>query len=432
MPRRARPDAPDIPAPRPRRRRKLAFALALAAAAGGLVSVALPGKPAGAVGALVWADDFNGPAGTRPDPGKWGTEIGGSGNGNNELQYYTNSAGNSALDGNGNLVITARRENPSNLQCWYGTCQYTSARLNTSGHFTAQYGRLEARIRAPRGQGIWPAFWALGSNIGSVGWPQSGEIDIMEQIGREPSTNHGSLHGPGYSGGSPLTGTYNLPSGTFADAFHTFAADWSPAGISFSVDGTVYETQTPGNTRGNPWVFDHPFFLILNLAVGGSFPGSPDGSTQFPQQLVVDYVHVFAPDGTNPPPPTGGRTGQITGIGGKCLDVAASNTANGTPVQLWTCNGTGAQRWTVGADGTLRALGKCLDVPGGSTADGAKLQLWDCNGTGAQRFRIEAVRDVVNVQANKCMDASGQSSADGTRTQIWTCTGAANQKWTTP
>jgi beta-glucanase (GH16 family) len=415
-----------------RRPGKVALALALATAAGGLVTVALPSHPASAVGALTWADDFNGAAGSRPDPNKWSMETGGSGNGNNELEFYTNSTSNAQLDGNGDLVITARKENPSNFQCWYGTCQYTSARMNTAGHFTTQYGRLEARLKMPRGQGIWPAFWALGDNIGSVGWPQSGEIDVMENIGREPSTNHGSLHGPGYSGGSPLTGTYNLPSGAFADGFHTFAADWSPSGISFSVDGNVYERQTPADTHGNQWVFDHPFFLILDLAVGGGFPGSPDASTQFPQQLVVDYVHVFAPDGTTPPPPTGGRTGQITGLGGKCLDVAGANTANGTPVQLWDCNSTGAQKWTVGADGSLQALGKCLDVPGGSTADGAMLQLWDCNGTGAQKWRIEAARDVVNVPANKCMDATGQSSANGTRAQIWTCTGNANQKWTTP
>jgi hypothetical protein len=130
--------------------------------------------------------------------------------------------------------------------------------------------------------------------------------------------------------------------------------------------------------------------------------------------------------------PAAAATGTITGIGGKCLDVAASSTANGTAVQLWTCNGSAAQQWTVGTDGTIRALGKCLDVPSASTANGAKLQIWDCNGTGAQAWRIEAAKDVVNVNANKCMDATGSSSADGTRAQTWTCTGAANQKWTTP
>jgi ricin-type beta-trefoil lectin protein len=143
---------------------------------------------------------------------------------------------------------------------------------------------------------------------------------------------------------------------------------------------------------------------------------------------VTAAVLVVLPGGTA----GAAGAGQITGIGGKCLDVAAANTANGTAVQLWTCNGTAAQNWTVGDDGTIRALGKCLDVAAAGTADGTKLQLWDCNGTGAQAFRVEAARDIVNVPANRCLDATGQSSADGTRIQIWTCTGAANQKWTAP
>jgi beta-glucanase (GH16 family) len=377
-----------------------------------------------AVGPLTWADDFTGPAGAAPDPGRWTREIGGSGNGNHELQYYTGSASNAALDGSGNLVITARRENPAGYTCWYGTCQYTSARMNTASHFTQAYGRFEARLRVPRGQGMWPAFWMLGNNIGTVGWPNSGEIDVMENIGREPSTVHGTLHGPGYSGANGLGAAYTI-GGAFADAFHTFAIDWAPGSVTFSVDGVVYERRTPTDTGGNPWVFDHPFFIILNLAVGGDWPGSPDGSTAFPQQLAVDYVHVFAQGST-------ARVGQITGLAGKCLDVAGANPANGTPVQLWTCNGTNAQSWTIPGDGTIRALGKCLDVPGGSTANGAKLQIWDCNGTGAQAWRIEAAGDIVNVPADKCMDVTDANTADGTRTQIWTCTGAANQKWTTP
>jgi beta-glucanase (GH16 family) len=167
-------------------------------------------EAAAAVGALTWADEFDGPAGTAPDPGRWGRDTGGSGFGNNELQYYTTGAANAALDGQGNLVITARRENPANYQCWYGTCQYTSARLNTAGRFIQAYGRFEARLKVPRGQGLWPAFWMLGNDIGSVGWPNSGEIDVMENVGFEPNTVHGSMHGPGYSGGNPLTGTYSL------------------------------------------------------------------------------------------------------------------------------------------------------------------------------------------------------------------------------
>jgi hypothetical protein len=274
---------------------------------------------------------------------------------------------------------------------------------------------------------MWPAFWLLGDNIGSMGWPNSGEIDTMENIGKEPGTVHGSMHGPGYSGGSPLTGSYTLPNGAaFADAFHTFAVDWTPTSVSFSVDNIVYETHTPADTNGNQWVFDHPFFIIMNVAVGGSWPGSPDSSTSFPQQMVVDYVHVYAYDSGS-----GSGSGAITGYGGKCVDVAAANSANGTQVQLYTCNGTNAQQWTVGTDGTIRALGKCLDVAAAGTADGTKVQLYDCNGTGAQQWNASGSA-LVNTNSGKCLDATGVSSADGTPLQIWSCTGGANQQWKLP
>jgi beta-glucanase (GH16 family) len=416
-------------------RRRLATIVAVAATA---VALTTTGAPAGAapaapaaVGPLTWSDEFNGPAGSAPDPAKWGRDTGGGGFGNSELEYYTTGTSNAALDGAGNLVITARRENPANYQCWYGTCTYTSARLLTSSTFTQAYGWFEARIRIPRGQGIWPAFWMLGNNLGSVGWPGSGELDIMENIGREPGIVHGSAHGPGYSGGNPLTGQYALPAGqAFADGFHTFAIDWTPGSVSWSVDGAVYETHTPADTHGNPWVYDHPFFFILNVAVGGTWPGSPDASSTFPQTMTVDYVRAYANSGGTTPPPAG--AGAITGLAGKCVDVAAAGTANGTPVQLYTCNGTAAQNWTLAADGSVRALGKCLDVSAGSTADGANVQLWDCNGSGAQKWTYTAGRDLVNPQANKCLDVRGNNSADGTRLQIWTCTGGANQKWTVP
>ncbi|MYY87344.1 MULTISPECIES: glycoside hydrolase family 16 protein [unclassified Streptomyces] len=242
--------------------------------------------------ASTFTDDFNGPAGAAVDGGKWQIETGDNVN-NHERQYYTSGNKNAALDGQGNLVITARKENPGNYQCWYGRCEYTSARLNTSGKFTSTYGHVEARMKVPRGQGMWPAFWMLGADIGSVGWPNSGEIDVMENVGFEPSTVHGTLHGPGYSGSGGIGAGYTLPGGeAFADKFHTFAVDWSPNKVTWSVDGRVYQTRTPADLNGNRWVFDKPFFLILNLAVGGYWPGDPDGSTTFPQQLVVDYVRV--------------------------------------------------------------------------------------------------------------------------------------------
>ncbi|MGW1884930.1 ricin-type beta-trefoil lectin domain protein [Streptomyces sp. NPDC001970] len=380
--------------------------------------------PTPTIQAVNFEDNFDGPAGAAVDGSKWQIETGDN-VANHERQYYTAGNANAALNGQGQLVITARRENPGNYPCWYGRCEYTSARLNTAGRFTQTYGHVEARMKVPRGQGMWPAFWMLGSDIGDVGWPNSGEIDIMENVGFEPGTVHGTLHGPGYFGSGGIGAAYSLPGGqAFADAFHTFAVDWTPDSITWSVDGNVYQRRTPADLGGRQWVFNKPFFLILNLAVGGYWPGDPDGSTVFPQQLVVDYVRVTTSDGG------GGTSGTLRGLAGKCLDVAGANAANGTPVQLYGCNGTAAQRWTVGTDGTVRALGKCLDAAAAGTADGTRVQLWDCNGTGAQRWAYNAsTNDVVNLAANKCLDVLDNNPADGTPTQIWTCTGAGNQKW---
>ncbi|MFF9410210.1 lectin [Streptomyces anandii] len=401
----------------------LSAALAGSAAVGPAGSARADAPAAPAVAAVsTFSDTFDGPAGAAVDPAKWQTETGDNVN-NHERQYYTAGNRNAALDGQGHLVITARHENPANYQCWYGTCQYTSARLNTSGKFAAQYGHVEARMKIPRGQGMWPAFWMLGDDIGQVGWPNSGEIDVMENVGFEPSTVHGTIHGPGYSGSGGIGAGYTLPGGqAFADAFHTFAVDWAPDSITWSVDGNVYERRTPADLGGRTWVFNKPFFLILNLAVGGYWPGDPDGSTAFPAQLVVDSVSVTTSDS-----PAGGA---IRGLAGKCVDVAGANPANGTPVQLYDCNGTAAQRWTVGSDGTLRALGKCLDVTGNATADGSTVQLWDCTGGPNQKWALSSAHDIVNPQADKCLDVTGNNSANGTRLQIWTCTGGANQKWT--
>jgi beta-glucanase (GH16 family) len=372
--------------------------------------------------AVVFSDTFDGAAGSAVNSSRWSLETGDNVN-NHERQYYTSGTNNAALDGQGHLVITAKKENPANYQCWYGTCQYTSARMNTSGKFSAQYGHVEARMKVPRGQGMWPAFWMLGTDIGSVGWPNSGEIDVMENVGYEPSTVHGTIHGPGYSGSAGIGAGYTLPNGqAFADAFHTFAVDWAPNSIKWSVDGVVYQTRTPADVGGNTWVFNKPFFLILNLAVGGYWPGDPNSSTVLPAQLVVDSVSVTTSNTATGVP--------IRGLAGKCVDVAGANTANGTAVQLYDCNGSAAQQWTVGSDGTIRALGKCLDVTGGGTGDGTTTQLYDCNGSAAQRWAVSSANDIVNPQANKCLDVTGNNSANGTRLQIWTCSGAANQKWT--
>jgi beta-glucanase (GH16 family) len=239
---------------------------------------------------LVWADEFTQANGTAPDSAKWAYDIGtGSGGwGNNEKQYYTARTNNVRIENN-QLVIEARQES-------YMGSGYTSARLKTQGKASWTYGRMEARLKLARGQGIWPAFWMLGTNITSVKWPTCGEIDILENIGREPTIIHGTVHGPGYAGGNGIGGGYSLPGNpVFADDFHVYAIEWTPDLIKWFVDGTQYFSITPASLPpGAPWVFNQPEYLLLNLAVGGNWPGYPDGTTVFPQRLTVDYVRVYA------------------------------------------------------------------------------------------------------------------------------------------
>lgn len=236
---------------------------------------------------LVWSDEFNQPNGSAPDSAKWGYDSGGNGWGNNELEYYTTRTNNALIE-NGNLIIEARKEP-------YGKRSYTSARLLTLGKFSWTYGRFEARIKIPYGQGIWPAFWVMGTNVATVNWPACGEIDIMENIGKEPGTVHGTVHGPGYSGGKGIGHPVTLPGGArIADDFHVFAVDCEPDHVAWLMDGKEYFAVTPASLpKDTRWVFNGPKFVILNLAVGGNWPGNPDLTSTFPQRMVVDYVRVY-------------------------------------------------------------------------------------------------------------------------------------------
>jgi beta-glucanase (GH16 family) len=255
-----------------------AGAAAGSAGTGGAVSSA---RCPDATWKLAWGDDFDGASGTAADGGKWTYDTGPNWY-NGELQDYTSGTTNASLDGNGNLVIEARKEAREGRQ-------YSSARLKTEGKKTFTYGRFEGRMKLPYGQGMWPAFWLLGGNS----WPNTGEIDIMENLGREPSIAHGTMHGPGYSGSAGPTASYTLPGGAaFSDDFHVFAIEWETNAIRWYVDDTLYSTKTPADINGNTWVFDHGFFFILNLAVGGDWPGDPDATTVFPQRMLIDYVHV--------------------------------------------------------------------------------------------------------------------------------------------
>jgi beta-glucanase (GH16 family) len=248
---------------------------------------------------LVWADEFDDPAGTPPNPAHWGYEIGDGtvngipGWGNAELQYYTDSTENVATDGKGNLVITAREADGS-LQCFYGPCRYTSARLISWHRAEFAYGRIESRILVPDGEaGLWPAFWSLGTNIGLVGWPRSGEIDLMEYVSRQPYEVFGTIHGPGYAGGASFGNTYVTYPERIADSYHTFAVEWQPDLIEWYVDDILYHTATPADVAPREWVFNGPVFLIYNMAVGGFFGGPVSPLTTFPQSLTIDYVRVF-------------------------------------------------------------------------------------------------------------------------------------------
>ena len=248
---------------------------------------------------LAWSDEFDQPDGSAPSSTNWVYDLGGGGWGNQELETYTNRRVNSRIEG-GALVIEAREESFTGTD--HIARDYTSARLKTQGRAAWVYGRIEARMKLPYGQGIWPAFWLLGTNISTTGWPGCGEVDIMENIGREPSTVHATLHGPGYSGGKGIGTGKTLPGGQkLSDAFHVYSIEWETNRIRWFFDDQLYFTVTPAQLPTDAkWVFDHPHFIILNLAVGGGWPGNPDGTTVFPQRLVVDYVRVYKPSADRP------------------------------------------------------------------------------------------------------------------------------------
>ncbi|MFI5344987.1 MAG: family 16 glycosylhydrolase [Elusimicrobiota bacterium] len=254
---------------------------------------------------LAWSDEFDGKAGAPPDPAKWRYDVGGDGWGNQELEHYCapgspapcdEKTPNAVQDGRGRLVISAVRDSS-------GT--WTSARLNTKGLEQFQYGRVEARMRLPAAAGLWPAFWLLGTDISTAGWPSCGEIDVMENVpanvpgGLGADVIKATLHGPGYSGVNGKGRTRKFPrDGRVDDEFHVYGAIWTPGRVQFYVDDWTkpfYTATRKTVPKGARWVFDHPFFVIMNLAVGGSWPKNPDAATPNPAKMLVDYVRVYRP-----------------------------------------------------------------------------------------------------------------------------------------
>lgn len=233
---------------------------------------------------LVMQDEFD--TSGAPNSALWSYDIGTGSNGwgNNELQYYTDRPENIVVE-NGMLKITAINES-------YLGSQFSSARILTKGKFEKKYGRLEARIKVPYGKGLWPAFWMLGADSQTVSWPQCGEIDIMEYLGSNPTTVLGTVHGPGYSGAQSISKSYTLPNNRFDNDFHVFGIEWGENYINFYIDDVLYNQITPEKVTGE-WVFNKPFYIILNMAVGGNLPGSPNSETVFPQSMLVDYIRIY-------------------------------------------------------------------------------------------------------------------------------------------
>jgi beta-glucanase (GH16 family) len=374
----------------------------------------------------VWSDEFDYTG--SPDGSKWWFDQGGGGWGNNELQYYTNRTANAYVSG-GRLVITARQEN-------YGGSAYTSARMHSnSGNWT--YGKVVVRARFSGVSGTWPAIWMLPNDWVYGGWPHSGEIDIMEHVGSNPGTVHGSVH----------TGAYNWPNGTQRTAttsvpdygaYHNYRLEWTPDRIDIWVDERKYFTFFNENSGSETWPFNQRFHVLLNMAVGG-WGGTPAGNFGS-QTMEVDYVRVYGFTGTPTVPLNSNGYYRITARhSDRSLDVEEWSTADGGNIQQWTYGGGNNQRWRfepVG-NGYYRILskhsGKAVDVANNSWSDGANVHQWTYVGGYNQQWEVLSVGSgyykIVNRHSGKVLDVAGVSTANGANVQQWTYGGGENQQW---
>ena len=398
-----------------------------------LASVFSTSQPANAQSYnLVWSDEFNG---SSVNTSNWNFETG-CNQPNNELECYQSGGANTSV-ANGILTITAK----------FSGGVYTSARMNTSGKYSWTYGKFEARIKIPTGQGTWPAFWMLGQNIGSVGWPQSGEIDNMEHVDSIP-TNVGTMHWNGGSGHVQYgCNSQNLD----FSQYHTYDVIWTSSSISWQVDGNQYCSHSIANNVNNTGAFHLPFYLLLNLAIGGSYPGNPNGSVTFPVSMNVDYVRVYQlGSGPAPTATTSGSGGGISTTAwyavinqnsGKCVDDTGGATANGTKVQQYGCSsGNNNQKWQFQPTDSgyykivsINNSTAVWDVSGPSTADGALVHLWTYGGGTNQQWQAVSVGGgyykFVSRYSGKCLDVPSASTTDGVQLQQYTCNGTGAQAW---
>ena len=402
---------------------------------------AIAAPPAGYT--LSWSDEFNQGVNSAPSSANWGYFTG-TNSVTGEVETYVSDLAHAhvifdggATDGQ-SLQIQATDNNGG-----IGTAgNYTSARLQTFGKQTFQYGFIEARLRMPYGDGIWPAFWMLGNNIGSVGWPACGEMDIMENIGNANwlGINQASLHSPNFNSGNSKNAQYGLPSGQyFRDSYHLYQELWLPNSVAYYIDGNLYETHSA--SEDSSWPFNNPSVFLLNIAVGGpsSWPGATDASTVFPQNMLVDYVRVYKP--TAAPIANGTYTMTPKCATGSRLDAAGSGTSNGTKVQIWQVNGAANQTWrftNIGGTGyTISpsySSGLCLDVAGAGTSNGTIVNLWAANNSNAQKWNV-----ISNLNGSfklnpysspgEVLDVPSASNANGTQVDIWGDNGTNAQQW---
>jgi beta-glucanase (GH16 family) len=417
------------------KKRVMSTSTLLGGVALGLMAAApsFAGPPAGYT--LTWSDEFNGAVGSQPNTGVWNYDTGigpnNDGWGNWEQETYVTDTNHLSIvsdsactDGKA-LQITATNDN--NWQT-YG---FHSARINTKGKFTVNQGYIEMRAKLPYGQGIWPSWWFLGQNIDSVGWPNCGEMDVMEMFGNNAGTNMGSYHMGTMSNRIDWTANYTLPNGAwFNGGYHTFGLLWNSSGVTNYVDGVQYETHASSSPG---YAFNQPFYMILNLAIGGVPPGNVNSSsTTFPQYLDVDYIREYQPGATIA---NGVHTLTPACASGERLDDSGGGTGNGNLVQIWQANGLAPQQWNfnnIGGTSFNMAVNLgpyCLDDMGG--AQGTQVAVWSCNGGTNQKWTATPVSGGYTLQngGGLCLDVSGSGSANGTKVQSWPCNGTNAQTW---